>query len=83
MTMHTRTDTFFERCVTAFLSRLDFFGSPGNLTVLSCFKAERVCVLRLLGKLPVLINKFYAAGGLSYRHAVLPAARRKGTGSEE
>lgn len=45
MTMHTRTDTFFERCVTAFLSRLDFFGSPGNLTVLSCFKAERVCVL--------------------------------------
>lgn len=45
MTMHTRTDTFFERCVTAFLSRLDFLGSPGNLTVLSCFKAERVCVL--------------------------------------
>ena len=44
MTMHTRTDTFFERCVTAFLSRLDFLGSPGNLTVLSCFKAERVCV---------------------------------------
>ena len=45
MTMHTRTDTFFERCVTAFLSRLDFLGSPDNLTVLSCFKAERVCVL--------------------------------------
>ena len=42
MTMHTRTDTFFERCVTAFLSRLDFLGSPGNLTVLSCFKAELV-----------------------------------------
>lgn len=42
MTMHTRTDTFFERCVTAFLSRLDFLGSPGNLTVLSCFKAERM-----------------------------------------
>lgn len=41
MTMHTRTDTFFERCVTAFLSRLDFLGSPGNLTALSCFKAER------------------------------------------
>ena len=41
MTMHTRTDTFFERCVTAFLSRLDFLGSPDNLTVLSCFKAER------------------------------------------
>jgi hypothetical protein len=45
MTMHTRTDTFLERCVTAFLSRLDFLGSPGNLTVLLCFKAERVCVL--------------------------------------
>lgn len=45
MTMHTRTDTFFERCVTAFLSRLDFLGSPGNLTDLSCFKAERVCIL--------------------------------------
>lgn len=45
MTMHTRTDTFFERCVTAFLSRLDFLGSPGNLTDLLCFKAERVCVL--------------------------------------
>lgn len=48
MTMHTRTDTFFERCVTAFLSRLDFLGSPGNLTVLSCFKAECVCVLPFL-----------------------------------
>lgn len=49
MTMHTRTDTFFERCITAFfvtpLSRLDFLGLPGNLTDLSCFKAERVCVL--------------------------------------
>ena len=59
MTMHTRTDTFFERCVTAFLSRLDFLGSPGNLTVLSC------CT-------PV-----------TERLAVLPAARRKGAGSEE
>lgn len=68
MTMHTRTDTFFERCVTAFLSRLDFLGSPGNLTVLSCFKAERVCVL---------------CTPVTGRLAVLPAARRKGAGSEE
>lgn len=68
MTMHTRTDTFFERCVTAFLSRLDFLGSPGNLTVLSCFKAERVCVL---------------CTPVTERLAVLPAARRKDAGSEE
>ena len=71
MTMHTRTDTFFERCVTAFLSRLDFLGSPGNLTVLSCFKAERVCVL------PFFVPP------MTERLAVLPAARRKGAGSEE
>ena len=67
MTMHTRTDTFFERCVTAFLSRLDFLGSPGNLTVLSCFKAERVCFCT----------------PMTERLAVLPAARRKGAGSEK
>lgn len=71
MTMHTRTDTFFERCVTAFLSRLDFLGSPGNLTVLSCFKAERVCVL-----------PFFCTP-VTGRLAVLPAARRKGAGSEK
>lgn len=70
MTMHTRTDTFFERCVTAFLSRLDFLGSPGNLTVLSCFKAERVCVLPFCTP-------------ATERLAVLHAARRKGAGSEK
>ena len=59
MTMHTRTDTFFERCVTAFLSRLDFFGSPGNLTVLSCFKAERVCVLPFFCFATVENPRFY------------------------
>ena len=69
MTMHTRTDTFFERCVTAFLSRLDFLGSPGNLTVLSCFKAERV--------LPFFCTP------VTERLTVLPAARCKGAGSEE
>lgn len=71
MTMHTRTDTFFERCVTAFLSRLDFLGSPGNLTVLSCFKAESAFAFCLF------------CTPVTERLAVLPAARRKGTGSEE
>ena len=69
MTMHTRTDTFFERCVTAFLSRLDFLGSPGNLTDLSCFKAR-------------LRSAFFCTP-VTERLAVLPAAIRKGAGSEE
>lgn len=74
MTMHTRTDTFLERCVTAFLSRLDFLGSPGNLTVLSCFKAER-------GR--ARLRSAFFCTPMTERLAVLPAARRKDAGSEE
>ena len=70
MTMHTSTDTFFERCVTAFLSRLDFFGLPGNLTDLLCFKAERVCVL------PFLYSCDGKARGFAHSKAVKARARK-------
>ena len=43
MTMHRRTTVSFERCVTAFLSRL--FSPLGNFTESVCLKAECVCAL--------------------------------------